>query len=390
VPVQGSVDPHLQDPGRLGQQDRPDPGPPGGESAGLPPVHALFQQRIAGDTALLRLAGLRFAQAGLAAETYADTPDQLDHVLKYVPPHRRLPTVHLGRGLNMLRERDRGVVEEFAARFAGRLSGMVVHDKSDMGTQTAALVAALTELGGRLGRRRGAPPLFLEYAAGHDPGWFVEVAERLRDAERVSVCVDVGHLGIRQASARFGRSHPGLSLGSLSPEDGRLADLAADVHEAVASAVQDVLDVIRSVGSVGKHVHFHLHDGHPLIRGLSDHFTFLTRLPIPFSYQGRQSLTMMYGPGGLASIVSAAAGACRPEAMSFTLEIHQVEGRLPLADASRLFARWRDFTNAERMNYWLSVLGENALLVSQRLAGSMERSAGLIAQGQAGPGIVKT
>ena len=36
---------------------------------------------------------------------------------------------------------------------------------------------------------------------------------------------------------------------------------------------------------------------------------------------------MMYGPEGLASIVSAATGACRPEAVSFTLEIHQVEGR---------------------------------------------------------------
>jgi len=139
----------------------------------------------------------------------------------------------------------------------------------------------------------------------------------------------------------------------------------------VGSAVQDVLDVIRSIGSVGKHVHFHLHDGHPLIPGLPDHFTFLRRLPVPFSYQGRRSLSMMYGPGGLAAIVSAATGACRPEAVSFTLEIHQVEGRLPLADASRLFARWRDVTNAERMNYWLSVLSENALLLSQRLAGSV-------------------
>ena len=194
------------------------------------------------------------------------------------------------------------------------------------------------------------------------------MAERLRDAERVSCCIDVGHLGVRQASARFGRSHPGLSLRSLSPEDGRLPDLAADVQEAVGSAVQDVLDVIRSVGSVGKHVHFHLHDGHPLISGLPDHFTFLRRLPVPFSYQGRRSLGMMYGPGGLAAIVSAATGACRPGAVSFTLEIHQVEGRLPLGDASRLFGGWRDVTNAERMNYWLSVLSENALLISQCIA----------------------
>jgi hypothetical protein len=51
--------------------------------------------------------------------------------------------------------------------------------------------------------------------------------------------------------------------------------------------------------------------------------------------------------------------------VSFTLEIHQVEGRLPLADASGLFRHWQDLTNAERMNYWLSVLAENAMLISE-------------------------
>jgi len=92
----------------------------------------------------------------------------------------------------------------------------------------------------------------------------------------------------------------------------------------------------------------------------------------------------MYGPRGLASIVSAAIEACGPQRASFTLEIHQVEGRLPLADASRLFRHWRDTTNAERMNYWLSVLGENAMLVSQRCAESVSA-----AQGRAGTGIRK-
>jgi hypothetical protein len=334
----------------------------------LGPVHGLFQRRVAGDDALLELAGLRFAQMGLAAEVYADTPDELEHVLQFVPPHPYLPVVHLNRGLNVLHEGSRAVVGEFADRFAGRIAGLVVHDKREMVAQTDRLLSVMRELNARLCERPGGPFVFLEYAAGLEPGWFIEVAERLHDAERVSCCIDVGHVGIRQASARFGRSHPGLSLGDLNPEDGRLPDLVAEVQDAVGSAARDVLDVIRSIGSVGKHVHFHLHDGHPLIGGLPDHFTFLTRLPVPFSYQGRRSLSMMYGPEGLASIVTAATGACRPEAVSFTLEIHQVEGRLPLGDASRLFARWRDTTNAERMNYWLSVLGENAMLVSPRLA----------------------
>jgi len=337
-------------------------------------VHALFQRRVEGDDALLELAGLRFAQAGLAAEVYADTPSELEHVLRFLPPHRHLPVVHLTAARHLARAGPRRG-QEFAGRFAGRIAGLVVHDKREMAEQTDRLLAVLRELNVRLCERPDGAFFFLEYAAGLEPGWFVELAEKLQDAERVSCCIDVGHLGIRQASARFARSHPGLSLAGLSPGDGRLPELAADVQDAVGSAVGDVLDITRAIGRLGKHVHFHLHDGHPLVPGLADHFSFLTRLPIPFSYQGRRSLGMMYGPGGLAAIVSAAIEACGLQEVSFTLEIHQVEGRLPLADASPLFSHWRDTTNAERMNYWLSVLGENALLVSQRIA-ELPRSAG--------------
>jgi hypothetical protein len=343
------------------------PGEAGADREAPIPVRGLFQRRVAGDDALLELARLRFAQMGLAAELYADTPDELEHDLAFVPPHPHLPTVHLNRGLNVLDERSRAVIGEFAGRFAGRLAGLVVHDQREMADRTDDLVTAMHDLDARLRERPDGPLVFLEYAAGLEPEWFVEVAERLRDAERVSCCIDIGHIGMRQASARFASGHPGLRLWDLSPQDGRLPDLVADIQDAVGHAARDVLDVIRSIGSLGKHVHFHLHDGHPLVRGLSDHFTFLTRLPIPFSYQGRQSLSMMYGPAGLASVVSVARQACRPQAVSFTLEIHQVEGRSPLADGARLFARWRDITNAERLNYWLSVLGENAILISQSL-----------------------
>jgi hypothetical protein len=328
------------------------------------PVHALFQQRIDGDNALLKLAGLRFAQMGVAAEVYADSPDQLEYVLQFVPSHARLPIVHLSRRVNVLHGRDRAVVREFADRFAGRVAGLVVHDKREMGGKTDRLLAAMRELNDHLRQRPGSPLVFLEYAAGLDRGWFVEVAERLQAAERVSCCIDVGHIGLRQATARFERRHPGLDLKKLSPVDDRLPGLVADVQDAVGSALPHVLDVTQSIGRLGKHVHFHLHDGHPLIPGLRDHFSFLTRLPIPFSHEGRRSLSTMYGPAGLASIVSAAIEACAPQGVSFTFEIHQVEGRLPLGDAAWLFPHWQDTTNAERMNHWLSVLSENAMLVS--------------------------
>ena len=228
---------------------------------------------------------------GVAAEVYADTPGELEHVLRFVPPHPRLPVVHLNRNTNLLHEQSRDLVVEFAGRFAGRVAGLVVHDKREMGAQTDRLLTVMRELNARLCERPGGPAVFLEYAAGLEPGWFVEVAERLQEAERVSCCIDIGHIGIRQAAARFAHRHPGLSLRDLSPGDGRLPDLVADVQAAVADAAADLLDVTRSIGRLGKHVHFHLHDGHPLIPGLADHFSFLARLPIPFSYQGRESLT---------------------------------------------------------------------------------------------------
>ena len=328
------------------------------------PVHALFQQRIDGDDALLKLAGLRFAQMGAAAEVYADSPDQLEYVLQFVPSHARLPIVHLSRRVNVLHGRDRAVVREFADRFAGRVAGLVIHDKREMAGKTDRLLAAMRELNAHLCQRPGTPLVFLEYAAGLDRGWFIEVAEQLQAAERISCCIDVGHIGVRQATARFERRHPGLHLKKLSPMDDRLPGLVADVQDAVGSALPHVLEVIGSLGRLGKHVHFHLHDGHPLIPALRDHFSFLTRLPIPFSYEGRRSLSTMYGPSGLASIVSTATAACAPQGVSFTFEIHQVEGRLPLGDAAWLFPHWQDTTNAERMNHWLSVLSENALLIS--------------------------
>jgi hypothetical protein len=328
-------------------------------------IRALFQQRIPGDQALLQLAKLRFAQAGLGVEVYADSPEQLKHLLELAPPHEFLPMVHLSREINLFHEQDRIAVETFAARFAGRVAGFVVHDKAEMGLQTDCLVEVLQEAGAWLERKKDSPLIFLEYAAGLDPGWFIEVAERIRDVARVSCCIDVGHVGIKQACTSFVRQHPGLELSSLSAEDDRLPALVADVQRAIGTALPTVLEMTRSLGALGKPVHFHLHDGHPLIRGLSDHFSFLIRLPIPFSYEGRRSLTTLYGPSGLKKIVSNAVEACRPGNVSFTLEIHQAAGRLPLADATGLFHHWENITNAERMNYWLSVLSENALLVDE-------------------------
>src|SRR5262245_24195197 len=329
------------------------------------PIRALFQQRIRGDHALLQLARLRFAQAGLGVEVYADSSDHLEHLLELAPLHEFLPMVHLSREIDLLHDRDRIVVETFATHFAGRIAGLVVHDKAEMGQQTNRLVEVLQEVGASLDRKKESPVVVREYAAGLEPAWFIEVPQRVRGVAKVSCCMDVGDVGIKQACTSFVLQHPGLGLSSLSVEDERLPALAAEVQSAIGTALPTVLEMARSLGALGKLVHFHLHDGHPLIRSLADHFSFLIRVPIPFSHEGRRSLSTLYGPSGLKQIVSSAIASCRSGGGSFTLEIHEAVGRLPLADAAGLFQHWKDITNAERMNYWLSVLSENALLVEE-------------------------
>jgi hypothetical protein len=335
----------------------------------VPPLHALFQRRIDGDDALLRLARLRFEQAGLAAEAYAGSPEELEGLLAFTPSGARLPTVHLSRRIDVLRSADRHAVAAFARRIGDRVTGFVVHDRAHMPGRLDELELAANELSDTL-ERSGPARLFIEYAAGTEVADFIELGRRLAGVERVGVCLDTGHVGIRAARRHFARERPdvGDDLVALDPDDPRLPGLAADVQAAVGAGLTAVLELTIALADQGKPVHYHLHDGHPLVRGLADHLSFLTRVPVPFEYQGRRSLDPLYGPTGLAAIVRTAAQMYGPERVSFTLEIHEGEGRLPLGDAAPLFRHWRDLTNAERMNAWLEVLAQNATLVRSALS----------------------
>ncbi len=325
-------------------------------------VRGLFQRRIAGDEALLGLAALRFRQAGMGAELYADAPEDLERVLRFVPPSGVLPTVHLDRRLDVLTIDGRETVSAFARRFAGRVAGLVVHDRPAMAERLDATALALRAIGERSGEH--GPMIFLEFAGGLAPPRFVDLAAMIADEPRASVCVDVGHVGIRQA--RLAISEALGSAGAPALWDPDLARVIDPIVAATSSALPAVTDLIDALGAIEKPVHVHLHDGHPLTSGLADHLSFLSRVPIPFEHEGRYALSPLYGPGGLATIL---AHAQRMRAQpSYTLEIHQVEGRLALQDARPMFAHWVDLTNAERMNYWLSVLAENHLLASTLLS----------------------
>jgi hypothetical protein len=211
------------------------------------------------------------------------------------------------------------------------------------------------------------PTVFLEYATGIEPEIFIELAQQLAEIHGASVCIDIGHIGIRESRRRLARVYTNLDIDMLRRDARRAPGLISDVQSVIRSSAQVVLDMIRTLGKIRKPLHFHLHDGHPLIPGLADHFSFLTRLPVPAIWEGRSSLEPMYGLNGLYQVLSAIAIDCLSDRTSITLEVHQSEGRLPLGNATELFAHWEDLTNAERMNYWLSVLADNHLIATTML-----------------------
>jgi hypothetical protein len=257
-----------------------------------------------------------------------------------------------------------GVSEHAIKAFCeGDIRGNLVFQLSKL----VSILAAVHEIESGLKELEGSPYMLIEYAVGLDPEIFLKLFEKTHDIERVSACVDIGHIGIRQTRDAYSQNHPGEDVCALTPYDPRLLEVIDDVGVAVHSALPMVLDIIKELGNFKKHVHFHLHDGHPLSSfspfGISDHMSFLDEIPIPFEYKGKRTLHPMFGPSGLSRIVTESLKLFGPDRLSFTLEIHPMRGRLPLGNASYLFDHWADRTNAERMNYWLSLILKNHKLL---------------------------
>ncbi len=332
-----------------------------------PRLMALFQKRIDGDDALLHLASLRFKERGLGTEFYAETPVELEWLLRFRPTPETPAAVHLSRDINLFEEGSRKLIIDFARSFKDQVFGLVIHDQVEITTRFDDYLAALRKMELRLKEIQGGPYLFIEYAVGLEPERFIELFKAIPDLGRVSACIDIGHIGLWQTRAAYSRNHPGKDVCAMTPHDPKLPEMIEDVQDAVRSALDAVLGVIRALGRLGKPLHFHLHDAHPLstfsLFGISDHFSFLDEIPIPFEYKGKRSLHSMFGPSGLLRIITESLQLLGPDRVSFSLEIHPAEGRLPLGDASYLFNHWKNKGNAERMNYWLSVLLENHQLV---------------------------
>jgi hypothetical protein len=331
----------------------------------------LFEKRIEGDDALLELARLRFQQTRMGAEMHAATPQQLEESMRFRPATNLPVVVHLPRHFDLLNGEHRKQITAMASAFTGRIYGMVIHDQPDLISRSDDFVEAAKEMESKLAQIRACPLLFVEYAAGLEPRMFARFFESIRDLAHVSACIDVGHVGIKQARNTFADMHAGEDICALKNQPAKISEMISDVETAVGSALPTVVDLIAAIGKIGKPVHFHLHDGHPLSTfspyGVSDHLSFLMEMPLNFEYRGRRSVPLMFGRAGLHQIVKHAVQSIGRERISFTLEIHPPAGQLSLGDAATFFSHWLDKTNAERMNYWLAVLRENHIALSEAL-----------------------
>jgi len=325
----------------------------------------LFEKRIEGDDCLMELARRRFQQGGMGAEMHAGTPEQLDGLMKFRPSQEAPVVVHLPRDFHLADPRSQWRILDFASRFAGRVHGLVLHDHTDMAWHREDFLRAAREMESRLAKIDRCPMLFIEYAVGLEPNTFAGFFASIRELARISACIDIGHVGIRQARAAYSEIHPGQDICALKSHDVLLPEVMAEVEAVVSAAPATVLELVEMLGAAGKPVHFHLHDAHPLSTfspfGVSDHLSFLTEIPLRFEYRGGRSTPLMFGPAGLGRLVAKANEAIG--CVSFTLEIHPIPERLSLGDAEPLFGHWRDKTNAEQMNHWLSVLGQNHTLL---------------------------
>ncbi len=331
----------------------------------------LFDKRIEGDDCLMELARQWFLETGMGMEVHAGTPRQLELLLNLRPSPDTPVVLHLPRELHLADEQSRSRILDFATRFAGRVYGIVVHDHGALAMRTQECIAAAWKADDQLEKIPNCPLVFVEYAVGLEPAAFLNFFTAIPDLERISACLDIGHVAIRAARAAYARGHAGQDVCDLKSQPPRLAQLMPDVEAAAQAGSAATLDLLEKLAGLKKPLHFHLHDGHPLSTfspfGVSDHLSFLAEIPLAFEFRGRRALEPIFGPAGLLRIVARALSLAGPRRTSFTLEIHPTGERLPLGDAARYFTHWTDKTNAEKMNHWLSVLGRNHWLLQQAI-----------------------
>ena len=321
-------------------------------------------EHIPGDEALMRLAQARFTDAGLGAEFYTAHPEQVAEWVQYRPSGSR-SMLHLPREADVTNPDSHALIRSFAKTASGQFYGMNLHDSPRMAEYPAAAAAALRAMDAELARIPDCPLLFVEYACGLTPDEFARVFEQTRDLQHILCCIDVGHVGIRAIQRAYGDD----AVCSLDPDGQELP--WERIANAVKQALPTVLELIERIGALGRPLHLHLHDGHPLSTlsryGVSDHLGFEQFLRGAARPDGVRLFGGMFGPNGLREIVNAARQVCSDEHLSMVIEVHPQEGCAPLGPHEHVFGHWRDHTQAERMNHWLDIILRNTYLLRSML-----------------------
>lgn len=328
-----------------------------------PLLLGMFHRQIDGDHHLLELAQRRYSAVGLGAEFYPGHLAQLQESLEFRPLTEPRYTAHLPRNLHLLDPRGRASISNFASRGRTDAYGLIIHDHPEMALKPADYLHAIERLNELLLKIQPSPYVFIEYAVGLDIDHYAGIFEAAADCERVSACIDISHVGIRQAQRVYAEQYPGQDVCHLTPDSPELPDRIEAVVSATATALPVVLALVRRLGALGKPLHFHLHDGHPLSTfsryGVSDHLSFQQEIRLPFEYEGQSQVPLLFGPVGLQQIVAAALAALPGDKLSFMLEIHPLHNQLALGPDQDLFKNWQDLRHAEQMNAWLDLILTN-------------------------------
>ncbi len=302
-------------------------------------------------------------------------------MLEFHPFPEREAMVHLPRDLDLLNTEVRDGIVTLAAKGPKTIRGLVVHDQQAARDEFETYLDALRDLDRKLRRKKSPVLVFVEYAVGLEPDQFCRVIEAAADLPSISACIDIGHVGIRRARQVYEHGFPGHHLTAHEAGDPETFEHLAEVEDAVLSAMAVTLDMIRRLSVLNKPLHFHLHDGHPLVENhyhVPDHRSFLDRPMLTAPDDSRIELDTLYGPEGLHAVVETARQHLDQEKLTFTLEIHETLEALQLdPQAEFLFAHWADRTNAERTNHWLDLLKRNANLF-QKIWSSRQPEAGVI------------
>lgn len=329
------------------------------------------QPPIEGDDALLRLAQSRLGAAGLGGEFYPGSPEHLQRLLQF-RPHNRSCTAHLPRNINLLEETGRATLMEYVRVTTGELYGLVLHDRREFAEYPQETLDAFRETDRLLGEVSNAPLVFVEYAAGLEADFYASLFDESRELQKLSAAIDVGHVGIHVCRSAYQSENPGEDICGLRPNSPELPEKIEAVQRASGKALPAVLKLINHLAGLGKPLHFHLHDGHPLSTlsrfGVSDHLSFLQQIQLPFSYDGSNLIKGIFGISGLRDIIRTAMQGSAASELSFMLEMHPQEGRTPLGQHTPLFSHWQDTFHAEQMNYWVDTLLDNATLVQDAWA----------------------